>query len=118
MTIEIKPTKEYFLRGEEQNKELLIRQKENQNWIYYIIIGSFGLITLLNFLMPNFHWIKPEPVDIKFGFIRVILTFFGSLFFFRAFFLEGGGTWFDLRWWLCVILTIILLYFGLPILFG
>jgi len=118
MVIEVEPTKEHFLHGEEQNKELLSRQKEDQRWVYYLIIGSFGLITLLNFLIPNFHWIKPEPIEIKFGFIGVILTFLGSVFFFRAFFLKGGGNWFDLYWWLCVILSIVLLYFGLPILFG
>jgi len=118
MAIEFKPTKEYLLFGEEQNKKLLIKQKEDQKWIYYIIIGSLGLITLLNFLIPNFHWIKPEPIDVKWGFVGVLLMFFGSMFFLRAFFLEGGGTWFDLYWWLCVFLSIVLLYFGLPILFG
>jgi len=117
MAIEVKPTKEYFLRGNEQNKELLTRQKETQKWIYFLVIGSFALITLLNFMMPNFHWIKPEPIDIKLGFIGVILTFFGSVFFLRAFF-KGDGSWFDLYWWLSVILCIVLLYFGLPILFG
>ena len=118
MAIEIEPKKEYLLQGDEQCKELLSRHKEGQKWIYCIIIGSLGLITLLNFMIPDFHWIKPEPIEIKFGFIGVILTFLGSVFFFRAFFLKGGGNWFDLYWWLCVILSIVLLYFGLPILFG
>lgn len=118
MVIEVESTKEYFLRGEEQNKELLSRQKENQNWIYYIIIGSFGLITLFNFMMPGFHWIKPEPINIKWGFMGVILTFFGLMFFLRAFFVRGGSGWLDLYWWLSVILCVVLLYFGLPILFG
>ncbi len=118
MAIELKPTKEYLLHGDEQNRELLSRQKEDQKWVYYVIVGSFGLITLLNFLMPGFHRVKPEPIDIEWGFMGVILTFFGSVFFLRAFFLTGGGGWFDSYWWLCVILSIILLYFGLPILFG
>ena len=118
MAIKIEPTKEYFLRGEEQNKELLSRYKEDQKWIYYMIIGSFGLITLLNFLMPGFHWVKPELIDIKYGFVGVILTFFGSMFFIRAFFFSGGEGWFNLWWWLCVILSIVLLHFGLPMLFG
>ncbi len=118
MVIEPKPTKEYFLRGNEQNKELLSRQKEKQNWIYYIIIGSFGLITLLNFMIPDYHWAKPEPIGIKIGSMGMTLTFFGSIFFLRAFFVKGGSGWFDAYWWLSVILCIILLYFGLPILFG
>ena len=118
MTIDFNPNKEYFLRGEEQNKQLLNGQEEDQKWIYYVIIGSFCLITLLNFMVPGFHWIKPEPIEIKWGFIGVILTFFGSILFLRAFFLSGGKGWFDLYWWLCVILSIVLLYFGLPILFG
>ena len=118
MTIKIIPKKEYFLRGEEQNKELMSRQKEDQKWIYYIIIGSFGLITLLNFMMPNYHWTKSEPINIEWGFIGMMLTFFGSVFFLRAFFLSGGVNWYDMGWWLCVILSIVLLYFGLPILFG
>jgi len=117
MAIELKPDKEYFLRGNEQNKELVSRYKEDQKWVYYIIIGSFGLITLLNFLMPGYHWTKPEPIDIEWGFVGVILTFFGSIFFLRAFF-AGDGSWFDLYWWLSIILCIVLLYFGLPILFG
>jgi hypothetical protein len=112
-----KPKKESYILGCEQNKELLSRHKENQKWLYYLIIGSFGLIILLNFLIPNFHWIKPEPIGIKFGFMGLILTVFGSIFFFSAFFAEGGD-WFDLHWWLRVILCIILLYFGLPMLFG
>ena len=118
MTIEVKPEKEYFLRGQEQNRELLSRHREHQSWIYYLIIGSFSLITLLNFMIPDYHWIKPEPIDIKVGFMGVLLTFFGSLFFIRAFFFAGGVSWFDKNWWICVILSIILLYFGLPILFG
>jgi len=68
--------------------------------------------------MPDYHWIKPEPIEIKFGFMGVILTFLGSMFFLRAFFFAGGGGWFDLGWWLCIILSIVFLYFGLPILFG
>ncbi len=68
--------------------------------------------------MPNFHWIKPEPIDIKWGFMGVILTFFGLTFFVRAFFFEGGEGWFDPYFWLSAILSIILLYFGLPIIFG
>jgi polyferredoxin len=118
MTIEYKPKKEFFLQGNEQNKELMIRQKENQKWLYYLIIGSFGFITLLNFLMPDFHWVGPKPLNIKIGFMGLILTFFGSIFFFSAFFAEGGSGWFDLSWWLRVILCIVLLYFGLPMLFG
>lgn len=118
MAIELRPTKEYLLRGEEQNKKLMDRKKENQKWIYYMLIGSFGLMTLLNFMIPDFYWTKPEPIEIKVGFTGVILTSFGSVFFFRAFFLAGGGNWFDPYWWLCVILSIVLLYFGLPILFG
>lgn len=85
MTIEIEPEKEYFLKGNEQCKELLMRHKENQKWIYYVIIGSLSLITILNFMIPNFHWIKPDPINIKLGFVGVILVFFGSVFFFRAF---------------------------------
>jgi hypothetical protein len=118
MAIELKPTKEYFLRGEEQDKELLSRQKENQKWVYYVIIGSFGLITFLNFMIPDYHWNRPEPIEIKWGFVGMILTFFGSIFFLRAFFVKGGSEWFDLYWWLSVILSIILLYFGLPIILG
>ena len=118
MAIELKPTKEYFLRGNEQIKELVNRYKEDQKWVYFLVFGSFSLITLLNFIMPGYHWIKPEPIDIEWGFIGVVLTFFGSLFFLRSFFFEGGGNWLDLYWWLCVILSIVLLYFGLPILFG
>jgi len=118
MVMEHKPTREYFLRGDEQNKELVNRCRKDQKWIYYMIIGSFTLMTLLNFIMPNFHWIKPEPIDIKWGFIGVIFAFFGSWFFIRAFFFAGSGSYFDLWWWLCVILIIVLFYFGLPILFG
>ena len=118
MAIELKPDKEYFLRGNEQNKELVSRYKEDQKWVYYMIIGSFGLITLLNFLMPGYHWTKPEPIDIEWGFVGVILMFFGSIYFISAFFAEGGSGWFDLYWWLLVILCIVFLYFGLPILFG
>ena len=118
MTIELKPTEEYFLRGEEQNKELLSRYKEDQKWLYYLIIGSFGLITLLNFLMPNFHWVEPKPLNIKIGFIGAIFTFFGAIFFARAFFIAGGESLLDVYWWICVILCIVLFYFGLPILFG
>lgn len=117
MTTEDRYTK-YCLHGEEQNKELLSRQKETQNWIYYTIIGSISLLTLLNFMIPNFHWVRPNPINIKLGFVGVILTFFGSVFFFRAFFMTGGENWFDFYWWICVILCIVLLYFGLPILFG
>ena len=117
MAIEAMPEKEYFLHGEEQNKELLSREKEEQKWVYYIIIGSFVLITFLNFTIPDFHWIKPQPIDIKLGFMGVLLMFFGSMFFIRAFFM-GNGSWLDLYWWLSVILCIVLLYFGLPILFG
>jgi len=118
MTIEFSPEKEYFLHGNEQNKELVSRCKGDQKWVYYIIIGSLGLIALLNFLIPDFHWVKPETIEIKWGFMGTILTFFGSVFFLRAFFLTGGGDWFDPGWWLCAILSIVLLYFGLPILFG
>lgn len=118
MTIEIEPEKEYFLKGNEQCKELLMRHKENQKWIYYVIIGSLSLITILNFMIPNFHWIKPDPINIKLGFVGVILVFFGSVFFFRAFIQSVAENWFDLYWWICVILTIVLFYFGLPILFG
>jgi len=118
MAIELKPTEEYFLRGEEQNKELLSRYKEDQKWLYYLILGSFGFIILLNFLMPDFHWVGPKPLDIKLGFMSVVLTFFGMIFFVRAFFKEGAEGWLDIYWWLSVILSIVLLYFGLPILFG
>jgi hypothetical protein len=69
-------------------------------------------------MIPDFHWISPNPIDIKLGFVGVILVFFGSVFFFRAFFQSIAGSWFDVYWWISVILTIVLLYFGLPILFG
>jgi polyferredoxin len=118
MAEEINYTKEYLLFGHEQNKELVSRYKENQKWLYYLIIGSFGLLTVLNFFIPNFHWIKPEPLNIEFGFIGMLMTFFGTVFFFSAIFAEGAGGWFDSSWWLRVILSIILLYFGIPMLFG
>jgi hypothetical protein len=115
MAVEIRPSKKCLLHGSKQIKEFLKVQKEKQNWIYYLIIGSFVSIVILNHLFPDVYWVEPKPaLSIKSGFLGVILMFFGTIFFIRAFFL-GGTDWY---WVLSIVLCVVLLYFGIPLLFG
>jgi hypothetical protein len=115
MAVEIRPSKKHLLHGSEQIKEFMKVQKEKQDWIYYLIIGSFVSIVILNHLFPDVYWVEPKPsLSIKSGFLGVILMFFGTMFFMRAF-VKGGDDWY---WVLSIVLCIVLLYFGIPLLFG
>jgi len=119
MVIEANTTKEYLLRG----KELLSKVRKDQKWLYYSLLGSFGLIVLLNYVFPNVYWIEKNPIyDIKNGFIGLILTFFGCAFLLNALFFRSIGKetfgYYALTWFIGVVLCMVLFYFGLPLFLG
>ena len=119
MVIEANTTKEYLLRG----KEFLSKVKKDQKWLYYSLLGSFGLIVLLNYVFPDVYWIGKKPMhDVKNGFMGLILTFFGCAFLLNALFfrsiVKGTFGYYLLTWFIGVVLCIGFLYFGLPLFLG
>lgn len=91
---------------------------EDQKWIYYLTTGSFILLVIMNYIFPDFYLIK-TPYNFKAGLIGVGLTFFGAIFLLNALFTGGGeGLNSILIWLFGAILSVILVYFGIPLLFG
>lgn len=123
MAVEIKMSKEELSRGNEQTRQLLEIQKENQRWLYYLLIGSFGLIVFLNYMFPDVYWVEKKPMyDAKNGLIGLVLTFFGCAFLLNAMFFRSIGKetfgYYLLTWFIGVILCLVLLYYGLPLFLG
>jgi uncharacterized protein YacL len=109
-------TKEELLEGEKQVKKLLEMSKYNQKWLYYLIIGSFGSLIILNFIIPNNYLVKIKPsYDMKNGFIGLVLVVFGAFLLTKIIMYEETEF---LGWFIIVILCLILLYFGLPLYLG
>jgi hypothetical protein len=116
MATEHDMSKEEFLQGYSQSKELAESIKKDQKWVYYLIVGSFGLIIILNYLFPNVYWIEKRPVyNFKSGLIGLFLTFFGIIILLNVLCIFKGSL---LGWFVLMILSIALLYFGLPLLIG
>ena len=87
---------------------------EDQRWLYYLIIGSFGILVILNYTLPNVYLTESKPVyDLKDGLMGLILMFFGIFFVFNALIIG------DIKFWIIeVVLFLIFVYFGLPFLLG
>jgi len=113
---------EVFLRDIEKTRRTwkidLKLNLEDQRWIYYLTAGSFVLLLIMNFIFPESYSIK-IPYDYKAGFIGVGLTFFGTIFLLNfLFFGKTGGLTTILITLFSASLSVILLYFGIPLLFG
>lgn len=86
---------------------------ENQKWLLYALLSSSTLIIILNSVYTGAHAIEKVPYSLKEGIIGVFLSFFGVLFF-----LELMGDRKMNYFILHLILSIILLYFGIGMLLG
>jgi len=116
MATEHDMSKEELLHGYQHSKQLAESIKNDQRWLYYLIVGSFGLIIILNYLFPNVYWLEKRPVyDFKFGLIGLFLTFFGIIILLNVLCIFKGSL---LGWFVLIALSIALLYFGLPLLIG
>lgn len=104
---------EEFLHGHRQKNKLIKIDIENQRWLYYILIGSFSFLILLNFILPDLYFVKRPVYNIGDGFFGLILTFFGVLFILTIYH-EGSIKYLLLR----IVLSLIFFYFGLPLLFS
>ena len=117
MATEYDMSKEEFLQGYKQSKQLSESVKGNQKWVYYLIVGSLGLIIILNYLFPNVYWLEKKPVyNFKYGLIGLFLTFFGFIILISMLCIIKGGS--ILVWIAAIAFSIALLYFGLPLLIG
>lgn len=115
MAIDKRPSKDYLVLESKRTEEFIRSNEERQDWIFCLLFGSFIPLLLLNYFFPDVYWVEPRrALEIRSGFLGVILMFFGTVFFTRAFFVGGD----DRYWALSVILSLILLYFGIPLLFG
>jgi len=106
-------TKEELLEGERQVKQSLEMYKSNQKWLYYLLVGSFGLLVILNTIIPSNYLVRSRPsYDIKNGFIGLVLVAFGSFFLLHVIMYEEIEF---LRWFIVLVIAAVLLYFGLPL---
>ncbi len=116
MAVDCEPTEKELLYGYQQSKQLVDAQKNNQRWLYYLIVGSFGLILILNYMFPHVYWVDNRPAySLNKGLIGLIMMFFGIIVILNLIFLFQGsfqGLIFG------IIICIILIYFGLPFLIG
>ncbi len=100
---------EVFKAKERKKKEI---PKEENRWVYYLLISCFFLLVILNFLIPYSK--KPE-YDVRMGFVGLCLTFLGSLLFLSFTFFAGLGFF---RWLIGFVIALVLLYFGFSLLLG
>ena len=119
---------EVFLRDVKKNKKnfrinfQLIFQKilQDQKWVYYPLIGSFVLLIILNNFIPI--TVEVAPYNFESGFLGMTLTFFGVFCLINLMLLEiGKGTStlsFIFTCSISLVLSIVLLYFGLPLFLG
>ena len=91
-------------------KEILLKE---QNWLVFLLVVCFFILTFLNSIFPS--EIVREEYDVQRGFYGLLLSSFGSIFFFRILFLTGDNV---TAWLIVAVLSFIFLYFGLPMLFG
>jgi hypothetical protein len=90
---------------------------EDQKWIYYSTMGSFALLIILNFLLPDISVTK-VPFDLGEGLVSVFMIFIGTGFLI-TFFSAGAGSLKEIFISLLgLAISLVLLYFGFPILFG
>lgn len=106
---------EVFLRDVKKTKRSwkinLKINLEDQRWIYYLILGSFIMIVLLNYTYPG--TIERPTYQIKPGLLGFILTTAGGIFLLSA--LQFGPRGF-INGFVIIAIAIILFYFGLPLL--
>ena len=119
---------EVFLRDVKKDKKnfrinfQLIFQKilQDQKWVYYSLIGSFVLLIILNNFIPMS--VEVAPYNFKSGLLGMTLTFFGTFCLINLMVLEiGKGTSmlsFIFTCSISLVLSIVLLYFGLPLFLG
>ena len=91
-------------------KELILKE---QNWLIFLLMISFLILISLNFILPPGK--VKEKYDVRRGFYGLLLSSFGSIFFFRILFLTGNNI---TNWLIVAVLSFIFLYYGLPMLFG
>jgi len=91
-------------------KELILKE---QNWLIFLLMISFLILISLNFILPSGK--VKEKYDVQRGFYGLLLSSFGSIFFFRILFLTGNNI---TNWLIVAVLSFIFLYYGLPMLFG
>ena len=116
MVVESEITEKELLYGYQQSKQLVDMQKNDQKWLYYLLAVSFGSIIILNYAFPNVYWIENRPVyDLKKGFVGLIFIFFGLILSLNILFIFKGSFQ---DWILIIIISIVLIYFGLPFLTG
>jgi uncharacterized protein YacL len=116
MASEIEMSREEFLRGYYQTKKLAESMKKNDRWLYLSILGSFILIILLNYFFPDIIWVEKKPLyDANFGLIGLVLTFFGIIILTNVICIFKGSF---LGWILLLAISILLIYFGFPLLLG
>lgn len=115
MSVKFIPTEEDLLKGEKQVKTLIDNSKQDQKWFYYILVGSFGFLIALNFILPSTYTIKKPTYDINSGFIGFILMFFAGVFWLHLAISDIDDLF---KFLLFSALLIILLYFGLPLYLG
>jgi len=114
MAVKVYMSKEEIIQSINQIKRLEL-QKKDQRWLYLLWVGSFALIIFLNYMFPNIYPVEKRPVyDLKNGFIGLILTLFGFVFFLNAFFFKKAG----IQTIIFTIICVILLYYGLPLFFN
>ena len=123
MAVKLRMSEEDIIQSIKQTKQSLELHKKDQRWLYLVWIGSFVLLIFLNYTFPNIYSIEKRPVyDVNSGFVGLILTIFGFTFFLNAFFFRGIGKesilFYFLTWVIGATICVVLLYFGLPLLFG
>ena len=91
---------------------------EDQTWIYYLTAGSFAFLIIMNYLLPETYSIQPS-YDFKVGLIGLGLTAFGMVFLLCLLcFGSADNLTSILIWFILAAITVALLYFGVPLLFG
>jgi len=115
MAVKIRMSEEDVVNSIKQTHQFLEMQKKDQRWLHILWIGSFVLIIFLNYTFPNISLVEKKPLyDVNTGFMGLILTVFGFIFFFNAFFFKSIKK----ESILFTIICIILLYYGLPLFLG
>lgn len=106
---------EVFLRDvKEKKKKWKIDFKinfEDQKWIYYLVLGSFVSIVLLNYAYPSM--IEEPTYQIKPGPLGVILTAAGGIFLYSGLLEAPLGF---INGFVIILIAIVLFYFGIPLL--